>query len=111
MHAEPSSTNGAERRQDPRHAASGAVRLTLPGTPPCVIDAELIDESRSGFRARHGARLLDSGATVGFAWEGRAGCARVVWTHIAGQQIESGFLIVPDAAGQALAGSAPPGRG
>jgi hypothetical protein len=96
MHAETDTPGGAERRGAPRYAAKGPIRLTLQGPPPRVIDGQLVDQSVSGFRAQHSSRLLDSGTTVDFAGEARAGRARVVWTRIVGGRVESGFLILPE---------------
>jgi hypothetical protein len=95
MPAETRPENGAERRGAPRVAASGAVQLTPENAGERVIDGHLIDLSSSGFRAQHGSRLLDSGETVVYAFAGRSGRARVVWTRIVAEHVESGFLLLP----------------
>ena len=85
-----------EKRREPRRTAEGPLRL-LPRDPNLTgnIQARLLDVSRSGFRARHDCLHFYNGLEVDFSRGGLAGRARVVWNLILGQQIESGFLILP----------------
>jgi hypothetical protein len=57
------------------------------------IRASLIDLSASGFRASHTSKELCSGQEVAFCHDDGKGMAKVVWTRIVGQSVESGFLI------------------
>ena len=92
MHSDPSRTE--ERRAQPRHEAHGTVMLH-PRNGSCeAIVGRLVDLSRSGFRARHHAQTLLPGQDVEFEIAGLPGSARVVWTRIAGNRVESGFLIL-----------------
>jgi hypothetical protein len=58
------------------------------------VSGRLVDVSSSGFRVRHGSRALATGQIVEFAYENAAGRARVAWTTILGEHVESGFLII-----------------
>lgn len=62
--------------------------------PELEFAGELLDISRSGFRAAHTCRELHSGQVVRFEHQNAAGKARVVWNRIADQQVESGFFII-----------------
>ena len=83
-----------ERRVEPRLRAEGSVTLRLPGVVPANIPGHLVDTASTGFRACHGARNLVSGQIVEFDFEGAHGRARVAWTRILGEEVESGFLIL-----------------
>ena len=84
----------AERRVEPRFPAAGKVTLRLLGLIPVSIPGHLVDTARTGFRACHGARNLVTGQIVEFDFEGAHGQARVAWTRILGDEVESGFLIL-----------------
>jgi hypothetical protein len=86
--------NPADRRNEPRHPASGKVQLKFESEPHRELDAELMDISRSGFRAshRHGALLL--GANMSFRHPEAHGKARVVWNWMHPDHVESGFVII-----------------
>ena len=91
--------NPAERRAQPRRPATGAVMLTPEGIFSATISGRLVDAAESGFRARHDSPRLTPGDVVAFAFPGPDGAAegraRVVWTRILGEHVESGFLILP----------------
>ena len=55
--------------------------VTLPGT---MVEGSVLDLSAHGFRAAHHCRALATGH------------ARVMWTSIVGDQVQSGFCYVPD---------------
>jgi hypothetical protein len=60
-----------------------------------AIEGQLLDIAQSGFRARHECHTLFSGQVVEFQHARAQGRARVVWTRIVGDRIESGFFILP----------------
>jgi hypothetical protein len=84
-----------DRRRTPRQQAKGVVFLTLRDSDSSEIPGFLLDVSASGFRAAHRFKELCSGQEVVFSHDGGAGVARVVWTRILGQTVESGFLVYP----------------
>ncbi|MGA3023999.1 MAG: PilZ domain-containing protein [Bryobacteraceae bacterium] len=84
------STN-RERRAESRRPAEGKATLWLNG---CAVPGNLVDIAKSGFRARYRSPALLSGSIVEFELPGVNGRARVVWTRILGEHVESGFLIV-----------------
>lgn len=94
MHPERCRQNYDERRSEPRLTTSGRVIINLSELPGTEIAGELLDVSRSGFRAQHDCRDLHSGQVVLFHHDGAAGRARVVWNRIADQLVESGFFVI-----------------
>ena len=93
MHPE-SARSWAERRSEPRRPARGQVFVNLTELPHVEFAGELLDVSNSGFRAAHTCRELHSGQTVRFNYDGASGEARVVWTRIEDQRVESGFFVL-----------------
>jgi len=87
----------SERREEPRFAAKGKVRLQAEAAGSRTVKGTLIDTSASGFRARHDCYELTSGQIVTFEHRWAAGRARIMWTRIIGNLVESGFLILPQA--------------
>lgn len=63
-------------------------------SPARMLEGLLVDTSPSGFRASHGEPSLVSGLEVEFEHLGRRGRARVAWTRVAGDEVESGFFIL-----------------
>jgi len=57
-----------------------------------LLDGVLLDTSSHGFRALHNCRTLAAGQVVSFEHSGGSGRARVVWTRIEGDQVQSGFF-------------------
>jgi hypothetical protein len=88
-------TPAAERRRQQRIPASGQVRLQCEDLLSVAFQGTLVDLSAGGFRAVHQCRGLSPGQFVRFAHPTASGRARVVWNRIAGEQVESGFLIAP----------------
>ena len=88
--------NPADRRSEPRRPASGQVELRPEwfASTTCV-SGEMLDIHSGGFRARHSFQALVSGHIVKFVYGSQQGRARVVWTRIVDDQVESGFLILP----------------
>jgi hypothetical protein len=72
-------------------AASGPVRLEGAAT----VNGVLADTSAGGFRAQHNCPGLTPGQCVNFEYGRVSGRARVVWTRITPDRVESGFLILP----------------
>ena len=94
MPSEPSTTP-TDRRAEPRPRADGRIDLRPEGFTPSLISGQMLDISRTGFRARHTFRGLTSGQMVRYAFGRVEGRARVVWTRIMADHVESGFLILP----------------
>jgi hypothetical protein len=51
----------------------------------------LIDVNDRGFRVGHSYSGFQRNSVVGFIHRAREGTARVVWTHAANQEFETGF--------------------
>ena|SRR2546422_9867323 len=89
----------AELRREPRRAANGEVRFSFREAgsklPPRHVLGRLMDRSSSGFRAQHDCPQLSTGQVVQFRLpDTPKGKARVVWTRIMGDGVETGFLIL-----------------
>ncbi len=82
-----------ENRREPRRAAEGAVRIWFNLPRRFEIQGRLVDLSSSGFRMTHDYTALEAGQRVEFSHLEASGHARVVWTRIAGERVETGFLI------------------
>jgi len=84
-----------ERRRNPRREVQGVILLKILKSDlrSSPIRAFLIDLSATGFRASHTSKELCSGQEVAFCHDAGKGVARVVWTRIVGQSVESGFLV------------------
>ena len=91
-------SNPADRRTEPRQPARGRVKLRPDGLAT-GIPGEMVDINGGGFRARHSFQALASGHIVEFEYGKLTGRARVVWTRIMSDSVESGFLILPRAQG------------
>jgi|SRR5882672_4944070 len=88
----------AEQRRELRQAASGEVRFQFGAgmsNSGGEVLAILLDRSARGFRAQHSCSQLTCGQIVEFRLMAAKGIARVVWTRIQGDSVESGFLILP----------------
>lgn len=89
------SRSSQERRREARQPASGPVRLLVEDPlQPRTVEGSLVDVSTHGFRARHGFSGLTSGQVVSFEHGARTGRARVAWTRVTGEGVESGFYIL-----------------
>ena len=84
----------SERREEPRFAAKGEVRLRAEAAASRAVKGTVIDTSARGVRARHDCYDLTSGQIVTFEHRLEAGRARIMWTRIVGDVVESGFLIL-----------------
>ena len=89
-------SNSPDRRTQPRPPASGQVELRPQWFASTTsIPGQMLDINSGGFRVRHSFQALVSGHIVEFAYGRQRGRARVVWTRILGDQVESGFMILP----------------
>jgi hypothetical protein len=86
-----------DRRAETRRTEPGDVTLWLNGSA-LTVPGHLIDVAKSSFRARHNAPTLRPSHIVEFELAGVSGHARVVWTRVLGDQVESGFLILAEEA-------------
>jgi hypothetical protein len=83
----------AEQRRETRRRGHGNV-LVRPESPGSRdIQGRLVDVSASGFRMAHHCSALTAGQYVQFAHVEAMGRARVVWTRILDNSIESGFVV------------------
>jgi len=91
-------TSVAEQRRETRRRGHGhvLVRSESPGLRD--IQGRLVDVSASGFRMAHDCSALTAGQYVTFAHVEARGRARVVWTRILDDTVESGFLVTDEAA-------------
>jgi hypothetical protein len=87
-----------EQRREPRRAAEGEVRLQfgagMATSAGGEVRGKVLDRSAGGFRAQHDCSQLTCGQIVEFRLMSSSGLARVVWTRILGERVESGFLIL-----------------
>lgn len=89
------SRNWQEKRREDRRAASGPVKLVLhESLEPLIVQGSLLDISAHGFRAAHSFSGLTCGQDVVFEHEGRQGRARVAWTRVTQDGVESGFFVL-----------------
>lgn len=84
----------AEKRREPRHKASGNVWISYLDPAPRRVDGKLVDVSANGFRMSHRCATLAAGAVVEFDHHAAKGYARVMWNRMAGEQVETGFLVI-----------------
>jgi hypothetical protein len=83
----------AEQRRETRRQGHGNV-LVRPESPGSRdIQGRLVDVSGSGFRMAHDCSALTAGQYVTFAHVEARGRARVVWTRILEDSVESGFVV------------------
>jgi hypothetical protein len=83
----------AEQRRETRRQGHGNV-LVRPESPGSRdIQGRMVDVSGSGFRMAHDCSALTAGQYVTFAHVEARGRARVVWTRILEDSVESGFVV------------------
>jgi hypothetical protein len=83
-----------DRRVERRFVAAGDVLFRFPDPLPCNVTGQLVDCSRSGFRAYHNYPALVSGQLVSFRHSQAEGKAQVVWNRILGEHVETGFVVL-----------------
>ena len=86
----------AEKRREPRAPGRGSVRVVWENAKQYELEGRLRDYSPSGFRMRHHSHDLTAGQLVDFVHFSGKGRARVVWTRITGEEVETGFLVVSE---------------
>jgi hypothetical protein len=82
-----------EKRREVRRAADGAVHVSYSDPHAQEIQGRLLDVSASGFRMAHGCASLSAGQLVEFSHSDVNGRARVIWTRVVGERVETGFLV------------------
>lgn len=83
----------AEQRREKRRRGHGNVLVRSEGPGSRDIQGRLVDVSASGFRMAHDCAALTAGQYVAFAHVEAKGRARVVWTRILDDSVESGFVV------------------
>jgi hypothetical protein len=90
----------AEHRGEPREASAGAICLMLPDlgakSGPSEVQGRVVDHSANGFRVEHTFAGLSCGQMVRCRFDDSSPrTARVVWTRVHGERVESGFFVLP----------------
>jgi hypothetical protein len=90
----------AEQRGELRQANEGAISLMLadmgPKSGPSEVRGRLMDHSANSFRVEHTYAGLSCGQMVQCRFnDSSPRTARVVWTRIHGERVESGFFVLP----------------
>lgn len=83
---------GKDRRTERRRPARGEVVFLIEEPVPRRFGGQLMDISKSGFRAGHQLAELQPGMELDYTHAYGSGRARVMWTTIISGRIESGFL-------------------
>ena len=83
----------AEQRRETRRPGRGIVHVRAENPGAGDIRGKLMDVSASGFRMAHQCAALTAGQYVEFSHVEAKGRARVVWTRILAQAVESGFVV------------------
>jgi hypothetical protein len=84
----------SDRRRATRQASSGRVEISFQDPVPATVEGELIEVSKTGFRASHASKGLNPGLEIEYRHDGHSGRARVIWTHVQEGNRVSGFLIL-----------------
>ena len=83
-----------DRRGAPRKEGLGVVEISISQPVAVIIQAALVENSATGFRAEYDAKSLEPGLEVAYRHDGMRGQARVIWTHVLEGRRVSGFLIL-----------------
>ena len=83
----------AEQRRETRRLGHGNVLVRSESSGSRDVQGRLVDVSASGFRMAHNCAALTAGQYVAFAHVEARGRARVVWTRILDNSVESGFVL------------------
>ena len=84
----------SDRRRAARLARSGRLEITFEDPLPATVEAELVEISKTGFRAAHACGTIVPGLEVQYRREDESGRARVMWTHMLEGKRVSGFLVL-----------------
>jgi hypothetical protein len=87
------SVTGAEKRRETRYPGRGSVLVRSESPGSRDIRGKLVDVSANGFRMAHDCTALTAGQYVEFSHVESKGRARVVWTRIVAEAVESGFVV------------------
>ena len=94
MQSKAAQSKEGNRRAEQRFTIGGELLLSFDDPVHHEFRAELLDYSKSGFRAAHEYSALSTGQVVRFqrlvAW----GQAKVVWNRILGEKVETGFVVL-----------------
>jgi hypothetical protein len=82
-----------DRRKHERRPAKGSIRFFVNGAKAVEVAACVLDKSAEGFRASHEYPALSAGQEVSLS-SPTGQRARVMWTRICSDRVESGFLIL-----------------
>lgn len=90
----------SDHRNESRKAVEGAISLVVAGmgakAGPSEVRGRLVDHSANGFRMEHSFAGLSCGQMVQCRFDDSSPkTARVVWTRIHGERVESGFFVLP----------------
>jgi len=86
----------AEKRREVRGPGHGLAQIRWSNPQEGNLEGRLKDVSPNGFRIVHSTPNLAPGTLVEFSHFTGRGRARVVWTRIVKDTVESGFLVVHD---------------
>jgi hypothetical protein len=84
-----------DRRREARKSSPGDVLLYVQEPLACCLPARLLDSSARGFRASHHFAALATGQEIRYRQSSRQGRARVVWTRVLSDHVETGFVRLP----------------
>jgi hypothetical protein len=84
----------ADRRSERRYRGQGALTISFEDPSPQEVIGDLLDYSKSGFRAVHAYAALHTGQVVAFQHAIAGGKARVMWNRIADDKVETGFFVI-----------------
>jgi len=88
--------SAADQRREERRPGKGNVLVRWSNPRAQEVEGTLVDVSAHGFRMAHACSSLASGQYVQFSHLEAKGRARVVWTRISSDTVESGFVIAAD---------------
>lgn len=83
-----------DQRREHRERREGEVLLFAEALAP--VRGQLVDVSNGGFRAEHNSPALTCGTEIVFQYGSVRGRARVVWSLLVDDRLESGFVILVD---------------
>jgi hypothetical protein len=84
----------SERRVADRTPASGRVEISFADPNSCIIMADLLETSATGFRIAHESKDVIPGLEVQVRREQLTQRARVVWTHLLEGRRVSGCVLL-----------------
>src|ERR1700693_1371004 len=85
-----------DRRRSVRKQEHGMALLIPTNSTVHRVAGVLIDANDRGFRERHAYSEFQRNDTVSFIHRLQEGTARVIWTHAANREFETGFEYLDD---------------